>query len=126
MTTWTPRTGEGVQIDRQRGDEGFSLAGLHFRDYPAVEGDAADELDVEVDHLPFDGTAVDNDFAAEEPAGGVFDDGVGFGENLLQIPGAGFPELAFDLMEGGFRRFNRRCGGGDVGRERRELLAQNG
>ena len=45
-------SGQGVEIDRQGGDEGLALTGLHFRDHAAVERDAADELDIEVDHLP--------------------------------------------------------------------------
>ena len=44
--------GEGIEVDRQCGDEGFAFAGLHFGDHAAVECDAADELDIEVDHFP--------------------------------------------------------------------------
>ena len=39
---------ERVQIERQRGDEGLPLAGLHLRDLPLVEHDAAEALHVEV------------------------------------------------------------------------------
>ena len=42
--------GEGVEIQRQRGDERLTLAGAHLRDAAIVEDGAADELDVEVPH----------------------------------------------------------------------------
>jgi hypothetical protein len=82
--------GEGVEVDGQGGDEGFAFTGLHFRDHAAVQGDAADELDVEVDHFPEDRVVVDGDGGAAHPAGGVFDDGVGLGQDLFEVFGAGF------------------------------------
>ena len=39
---------EGVQVDRQRRDEGLSFAGLHFGDPAEVERHPAHQLDVEV------------------------------------------------------------------------------
>ena len=42
--------GQRVQIDRQRGDQGLALAGLHLGDAAAVEHHPADELHVEVPH----------------------------------------------------------------------------
>ena len=41
---------EGVEVDRQRGDERLALAGLHLRDHALVQDHAADELHVEVTH----------------------------------------------------------------------------
>ena len=43
--------GERVQINRQRGHQGLSFAGLHFRDFSVVQHDAAHELHVEVTHV---------------------------------------------------------------------------
>ena len=40
-----------VQVQRQAGDEGLALAGLHLRDVALVEDDAAHQLDIE-DALP--------------------------------------------------------------------------
>ena len=49
--------GQCVEIDGEGGDEGFTLAGGHLGDFAAVEHDAADELDVVVDHVPGDHVA---------------------------------------------------------------------
>jgi hypothetical protein len=40
-----------VEIGGEGGDEGLALARLHLRDHPAVQGEAADELHVEVPHV---------------------------------------------------------------------------
>ncbi len=47
--------GERVQVGGERGDERFSFARLHFRDFALMQDDAADELHVEVAHA--DGAA---------------------------------------------------------------------
>ena len=39
---------EGVEVGRQRGDEGLALAGLHFGNPPEMQGHAPHELHVEV------------------------------------------------------------------------------
>ena len=44
--------GEGVEIDGEGGDEGFTFTGGHFGDFAAMEDNTADELDVVVDHVP--------------------------------------------------------------------------
>jgi hypothetical protein len=56
---------ERVQVRRQGGNERLSLAGLHLGDHSAVQGDAANELNVEVTHvqrsaarLPHDGESL--------------------------------------------------------------------
>ena len=51
MTTWTPLSGQGVEVDRQGRDEGLAFAGLHLRDLAAVKDHAADQLDVEGPHV---------------------------------------------------------------------------
>src|SRR6185312_1787389 len=40
-----------VQIAGQSCDQGFAFAGFHFGDAPAVEGNSADKLNVEVAHI---------------------------------------------------------------------------
>ena len=96
--------GKGVEVNGQRRHQRFAFTGLHLCDHPAVQRHAANELHVEVHHLPCQGPLVDDDLAATEAAGTVFDDGVGFGQDLFQVLGAGFAEETFDLVEGGFRR----------------------
>jgi hypothetical protein len=41
-------TGNGVQINRERGDQGLDFAGLHLGDVALVQNHAADELNVEM------------------------------------------------------------------------------
>ena len=57
-----PPPRQGVEVGRERGDQGLPLAGGHLGDLPLVEDDATHELDVEVAHphrapgrLPADG-----------------------------------------------------------------------
>ena len=98
--------GKGVQVDGQCGDEGFAFAGLHLGDHAAVECDATDELDIEVDHFPKDRVVVDGDRGAAHAACGVFYDRVGFGENLLEVFCAGLGEIFRDFVEGGLGGFD--------------------
>ena len=71
--------GEGVQVKGQGGDEGLAFAGRHLGDLLLVQGDAADELDVEVHHLPGLFVVADDGRGAAEAAGGVLDHGEGLG-----------------------------------------------
>ena len=57
--------GQGVEINRQGGDQGLAFAGGHFGDLALVQGDAADQLDVKGDHLPFQRMAADDDLAPQ-------------------------------------------------------------
>ena len=66
------KAGERVEIDGQGRDKRFSLTGLHFRDHSAVEGDAADELDIEVNHFPWQGVVADLDLASRTCGGRRF------------------------------------------------------
>ena len=43
-------TGKRVQVRRQRGDEGLTLTGAHFRDLVIVKRRAADQLNIKVSH----------------------------------------------------------------------------
>ena len=45
-------SGQGVQENRKRSDKGFSFAGRHFRYFPLMQGDSADELHVIMHHVP--------------------------------------------------------------------------
>ena len=75
---------EGVQINRQGGDEGLAFAGRHFRDLPSMEGDAANELDVKGNHFPLERMAAHHDFLSAQTAAGRFDHGIGFREDFLE------------------------------------------
>ena len=48
VTTWTPRCGEGVEVDGERGDQRLAFAGLHLGDLALVQDHAADHLHVEM------------------------------------------------------------------------------
>ena len=89
-----------------------------------MEGDAADELDVEVDHFPEEWVVIDGDDGSAHAAGGVFDDGVGFGEDAFEVFGAEFWEFRFGFVEGGFGGFDRFRGGEDLRWQRREFIAE--
>ena len=72
--------GERVEVKRKRGDERFSFARGHFGDFVLVQGDAAYELDIVMNHLPFDFVFADRYFLTAESACGVFDGREGFGQ----------------------------------------------
>ena len=63
--------GQGVQVGRQGGRQGFTFTCLHFGNAVGVQHHAADQLDVEVTH-------------AEHTAGGFTDGGERFRQQLLQ------------------------------------------
>ena len=67
-------TGERVQVERKRRDQRLAFARRHFRDAASVQHHAADELHVEVHHVPGHGLVADREFLLDlgEPAGGVF------------------------------------------------------
>ena len=81
--------GEGVQINRQRGDQGLAFTGRHFGNMGGVQRVAADELDVEGDHFPPDGVVAHDDVGAAKAPAGVFDHREGLGQNLVQPAGQG-------------------------------------
>ena len=78
---------QGVEIDRQRGDERFAFTGGHFRDPARMQGITANKLDVERDHLPRQRVFPDDNVGAAEPPAGVFDDREGLGQDFPQPPG---------------------------------------
>jgi hypothetical protein len=77
-------SGQRVQIKRQGRDQRLAFARGHFGDAAAVQDHAADQLDVEVDHLPLDGMTDHRDGAAAEAAGRVFDHGERLGQDPVE------------------------------------------
>ena len=73
---WTPFALQGIQVGRERGDQGLSFACCHFSDLAFVKHNAADELDVVVTF-------------SQGPFCRLPDDGKGLRKNLIQ----GFPLL---------------------------------
>ena len=82
--------GQGIEIRRQRRHQGLALAGAHLGDMAFVQGDGADELNVEVAHL-------------QSPPAGLADQGEGLGDQRLQGLTAGVP--AAELFGLGLERF---------------------
>ena len=74
--------GEPVQIQRQGGDQGFALAGLHFGDAAFVQDDAADHLDVEM-------------ALADGPLGRLADHREGLVHQIIEALAGGEPGLEF-------------------------------
>ena len=63
--------GQGVEVNRQGGDECLALAGGHLRDVAFMQRHAADKLHVVWDHLPRQLMTAHFDVAAVKPAAGV-------------------------------------------------------
>ena len=74
--------GDGVEICRERGDEGLSLAGPHLGYHPPVQDDATHELHGEVAH-------------PEDALGCLPHDGEGLREQLVELlsPLVAFPKI---------------------------------
>ncbi len=98
---------EGVEVDRQGGDQGLALAGLHLGDLALVEDHAAHELDVEVAH------------AEDAPAGLAHDreglrqevvEGGAAGEPLAELGGLGAQLVVGELAHVRLERVDRRHG----------------
>ena len=115
--------GERVKIERQRGDERFAFAGRHFRDPPAMQNDAADQLHIEVHHVPRHRLIADREsiLALGQAARGVFHHRKGFRQNLVEPAGERlgiFDRGELGLPGGGF-------GAQIVVRERLKLLVES-
>jgi hypothetical protein len=112
------KTGEGVQVAGEGGDEGFAFAGFHFGDLALVKDDAADELDVEVTHLDgaLAGFADDGEgFREDGVEGGLFggdslvgvvDPFEGSGDPLAELGGLGAQGLVGECLHGGLEVVN--------------------
>ncbi len=65
-------SGQAIEIQRHCCNQRLALAGLHFRDLALVQHNAADQLDVERQHIPL-GLDVDHlPFFAQQPTTGLF------------------------------------------------------
>ena len=76
---------EGVQVDRQGGDQRFSFAGLHFGDSAFVQNHASDELHVKVPHV-------------QNATAGFADHGKGFYQDFVEDFFEGCQALGFELL----------------------------
>ena len=76
--------GEGIEVDGERGDEGLSLAGGHLGDASLVEHHAADQLDVEMDHVPGVLVVTDHELHPDHASGSAFHHGKCLGEDFVQ------------------------------------------
>src|ERR1035438_7618885 len=74
--------GEGVQVAREGGDEGFAFTGFHFGDFALVEDHAAHQLDVEMAHV-------------ELAAAGLADHGKGWNQEVVE--GGALSDLFFEF-----------------------------
>ena len=81
--------GERVEVERQRGDERFTFASSHFRDPAAVQDDAANQLHIEVHHVPRHRLLADleSHLAFRQAARRVFHHRKGFGQDLIEPAG---------------------------------------
>ena len=62
---------QGIEVNRQRRDQGLAFTRTHFGDIPAMEDDTPQELDVKMAHPC-------------HTARSFADDGKGFGQNVVQ------------------------------------------
>ena len=92
-----PAPAEGVEINRERGHEGLAFAGRHFRDPAPVQNHAADELDIEMDHVPCERLVADGDPAADHAPRRIFHHGKCLGKKRVQLGGQDLGVL--DLRE---------------------------
>ena len=76
---------EGIQVNGQRADERLALAGGHFCDAAAMKNHAADELHIEMNHVPGEGISAHYEFASTEPAGAVFHHRECLGKYRIQL-----------------------------------------
>ena len=88
--------GQRVEVQRQCGDQRLSLTGGHFRDAAEVQLDAADQLDIVMDHVPRQLAAGDQDGRAQQPAGGFAHRRKCFRQDLVQRVADDFTELPFE------------------------------
>ncbi len=72
------------------------------------------------------GWSLTDNGGAAEPAGGVFDHGVGFREDFLEVFGAGSGEFEFRLVEGGLGGLDRFRSGFNGRGHVRKFVAERG
>ena len=116
-------SGQRVEIKRQRRDQSLAFAGRHFRDPAAMQNDAADQLHIEVHHVPGHRLIADRESVLPfgQTARRIFHDRECFRQNLIE-PCSIAPRtsvIARELVLPG-RRFRAQI----IVRERFELLVE--
>ena len=77
--------GQGVKVNRQRGDERLAFAGGHLGNVALVQRHAADELHIVRDHLPLEIMAAHMHIGTVKPAAGIFHHGESFRQDSRQL-----------------------------------------
>ena len=87
--------GKGVQVKWHRGDKRLAFARGHFRDFPLMQHDTAEELHIKRHHVPLVRLAAHGPFLPAETAAGVFHRGERFRQDIIQRRAVGetFPKL---------------------------------
>ena len=80
-----PPPGEGVQVNRERRDEGLAFASRHFRNAASVQNDAADQLYIKMNHVPEQRLVANHDLLAAQPPGRIFYDSKGLGQDRIEL-----------------------------------------
>ena len=75
---------ERVEVKRERRHQRLALARRHFRDFVAVKRDSADELNVEMHHVPRQLVVADDRRRPAQTPRGVLHDGEGLRQQLIQ------------------------------------------
>ena len=73
-----------VQVKRQGRHERLALARRHLGDPSLMKGDAADQLDVKVDHVPGKLMLAHQRLGADQPAGRILHHGKRLGQDLVE------------------------------------------
>ena len=78
---------ERVQVKRQRRDQGFTFAGRHLRDSAPVQNNTAEQLHVEVHHVPDHRLIAHREAVSPilEPARGVFHHRKCFRQDFIEL-----------------------------------------
>ena len=76
--------GEGIEIEREGGDQRLALARLHLGDFALVKDDAADDLHVEGNHVPRERVSADLHRGTHQAAAGILHHRVSLGEDGVQ------------------------------------------
>ncbi len=78
---------ERVQVKRQRCDQSFTFAGRHFRDSTPVQNDTAEQLHVEVHHVPDHRLIAYREAVSPilEPTGSVFHHRKCFRQDFIEL-----------------------------------------
>ena len=75
---------QGIEIDGKRGNERLALTCRHFGDATLVQHHAADQLHIEVHHIPGHRLVADRELHADHAACRILHHGKSLGENLVE------------------------------------------